>query len=83
MMVRHPLTCLIALLVCLLLAIPADVTAAAQTTQPQHAGKLTAVLPVVNVIRGPQQTPASTSEAVYWGDVINTGTSSAGARGAG
>jgi hypothetical protein len=68
---RHPLTCLIALVICLLLAIPADV--AAQTTQPQHAGKLTAVLPVVNVIRGPQQTPASTSEAVYWGDVINTG----------
>jgi hypothetical protein len=74
MMVRHPLTCLIALLLGLLLAIPADVTAqAAQATQPQHAGKLTAVLPVVNVIRGPQQTPASTSEAIYWGDVINTG----------
>ncbi len=68
---RHPLTCLIALLICLLLVIPADV--AGQATQPQHAGKLTAVLPVVNVIRGPQQTPASTSEAVYWGDVINTG----------
>ena len=74
MMVRHPLTCLTALLICVLLAIPADVTAqAAQATQPQHAGKLTAVLPVVNVIRGPQQTPASTSEAIYWGDVINTG----------
>jgi hypothetical protein len=25
------------------------------------------------VIRGPQQTPASTAEAIYWGDVINTG----------
>jgi hypothetical protein len=71
---RHPITCLTALLICLLLAIPADVAGqAAQATQPQHAGKLTAVLPVVNVIRGPQQTPASTSEAVYWGDVINTG----------
>jgi hypothetical protein len=74
MKVRHPLTCLTALLICVLLAIPADLTAqAAQATQPQHAGKLTAVLPVVNVIRGPQQTPASTSEAIYWGDVINTG----------
>jgi hypothetical protein len=74
MKVRHPLTCLIALLVCLLLAIPADATAqAAEGAQAQHAGKLTAVLPVVNVIRGPQQTPASTSEAIYWGDVINTG----------
>jgi hypothetical protein len=68
---RHPLTCLTALFVCALLAIPTDVVA--QAAQPQHAGKLTAVLPIVNVIRGPQQTPASTSEAIYWGDVINTG----------
>src|SRR5271156_1678196 len=74
MNVRHPLTCLTALWICVLLAIPADVVAqAGQATQAQHAGKLTAVLPVVNVVRGPQQTPASTSEAVYWGDVINTG----------
>ena len=73
MNVRHPFTCLTALLSCVLLAIPADVVAAAQGTEPQHAGKLTAVLPVVNVIRGPQQTPASTAEAIYWGDVINTG----------
>jgi hypothetical protein len=68
---RHPLTRLIAPLLCALLAIPANVVA--QATQPQHAGKLTAVLPIVNVIRGAQQTPASTSEAIYWGDVINTG----------
>jgi len=74
MNVRHPLTCLTALLICFILAFPANVVAqAGQATQPQHAGKLTAVLPVVNVIRGPQQTPASTSEAIYWGDVINTG----------
>jgi hypothetical protein len=71
---RHPFTCFVALLTCLLLAIPMDVAAQeGQATQAQHAGKLTAVLPVVNVIRGPQQTSASTSEAVYWGDVINTG----------
>src|SRR5271170_2942807 len=74
MNVRHPFMCLTALWICLMLAIPMDVAAqAGQATQAQHAGKLTAVLPVVNVIRGPQQTPASTSEAVYWGDVINTG----------
>ena len=74
---RPLFTCPTALLICLLLLIPADVVGqpaqATQATQPQHAGKLTAVLPVVNVVRGPQQTPASTSEAVYWGDVINTG----------
>src|SRR6202789_1986529 len=74
MKVRNPFMCLTALLICVLLAIPADVAAqAGQATQPQHAGNLTAVLPVVNVIRGPQQTPASTAEAIYWGDVINTG----------
>src|SRR5271169_1521078 len=71
---RHPFTCFVALLTCLLLAIPMDVAAQeGQATQAQHAGKLTAVLPVVNVVRGPQQTPASTAEAVFWGDVINTG----------
>jgi hypothetical protein len=71
---RHPFSCLTALLICLLLAFPADVVAqAGQAAEPQHAGKLTAVLPVVNVIRGAQQTPASTAEAIYWGDVINTG----------
>lgn len=68
---RHPFFCVLAILICVLLAIPADV--AAQATQPQHAGKITALLPIVNVIRGPQQTPASTSEEVFWGDVINTG----------
>src|SRR5271163_1348792 len=76
MNVRHRFTCLTALLICALLVIPADVMAAAQAgqaTQAQHAGKLTAVLPVVNVIRGPLQNPASTAEAIYWGDVINTG----------
>jgi hypothetical protein len=71
---RHRFTCFIALLACLMLAIPMDVAAqAGQDAPAQHAGKLTAVLPVVNVVRGPQQTPASTAEAVYWGDVINTG----------
>src|SRR5271163_1230013 len=74
MTARHPFTSLVALLACLMLAIPMDVAAqAGQATQAQHAGKLTAVLPVVNVIRGPLQNPASTAEAIYWGDVINTG----------
>ncbi|MFZ0085062.1 MAG: FecR family protein [Candidatus Acidiferrales bacterium] len=68
---RHPFFSVLALVICLPLAFPADV--AAQATQPQHAGRITAVLPIVNVIRGPQQTPASTSEEVFWGDIINTG----------
>lgn len=69
MKVRRPIYSVIALFTCLLLAIPADL--AAQTAQP--AGKITTVLPIVNVVRGPQQIPANTSQEVFWGDVINTG----------
>jgi hypothetical protein len=68
---RHPFFCVLAILICVALVIPADV--AAQATQPQHAGKITALLPIFNIVRGPQQTPASTAEEVFWGDVINTG----------
>jgi hypothetical protein len=68
---RHPFFCVLAILLCLPLVIPADILA--QATQPQHAGRITAVLPIVNIVRGPRQTPASTSEEVFWGDVINTG----------
>lgn len=69
MNVRRPIYTLITLFTCLLLAIPAGL--AAQTAQP--AGKITTVLPIVNVVRGPQQIPANTSQDVFWGDVINTG----------
>jgi len=69
MNVRHPIYSAFALFTCLLLAIPAGVVAQA----PQPAGKITIVLPIVNVIRGPQQISASTSQQVFWGDVINTG----------
>ena len=50
---RHPFFSVLAILICLPLVIPADV--AAQTAQPHHAGKITAVLPIVNFIRGTQQ----------------------------
>lgn len=69
MNIRRPIYSGIALCVSLLLAVPAEV--AAQGAQP--AGKITTVLPIVNVVRGPQQIPANTSQDVYWGDVINTG----------
>ena len=55
MNVRHPIYSAFALFTCLLLAIPAGVVAQA----PQPAGKITIVLPIVNVIRGPQQISAS------------------------
>jgi hypothetical protein len=69
MNVRRPIYSGIALCVSLLLAVPAEV--AAQGALP--AGKITTVLPIVNVVRGPQQIPANTSQEVFWGDVINTG----------
>jgi hypothetical protein len=69
MNVRHRVVSAVALATCLALVIPPDVAAQAA----QSAGKITAVVPVVNVVRGPQQVPASTSQKVFWGDVINTG----------
>jgi hypothetical protein len=68
---RHPFFAITALLMSVLLLIPAHV--AAQATGAEQAGKITTLLPIVNVIRGAQQTPASVSETIYWGDTINTG----------
>ena len=69
MSVRHPFAAVIAILVCFPLAMPLGLSAQVS----QSAGKITAVVPIVNVVRGAQQTPASTSQQVFWGDVINTG----------
>jgi hypothetical protein len=70
MKTRHPAVSLIALIVSALLVMPANLSA--QTAQPS-AGKITTVLPVVNVIRGQQQSAATVNEQVFWGDTINTG----------
>jgi hypothetical protein len=66
---RHPFSAVIAILICLLLAVPVGVSAQVA----QSAGKITAVVPIVNVVHGAQQVAASTSQQVFWGDVINTG----------
>ena len=66
---RQPFSAVIAILICLLLAVPTGVSAQVA----QSAGKITAVVPIVNVVRGAQQVAASTSQQVFWGDVINTG----------
>ena len=66
---RHRVVSALVLVICLALIVPPDVAAQAA----ESAGKITGVVPVVNVIRGPQQVPASTSQKVFWGDVINTG----------
>lgn len=69
MNVRRPIYTWFALCMSLMLAVPAEVSA--QGAEP--AGKITTVLPIVNVVRGPQQIPANTSQEMYWGDVVNTG----------
>ncbi|MGA8143220.1 MAG: FecR family protein [Candidatus Acidiferrales bacterium] len=69
MNVRHPFAAVIAILICFPLAMPLGVSAQVA----QSAGKITAVVPIVNVVRGAQQVSASTSQQVFWGDVINTG----------
>jgi FecR protein len=66
---HRPVYSAFAILICLLLAIPGELSA--QEAQP--AGKITIVLPIVNIVRGPQQLAANTSQQVFWGDVINTG----------
>jgi hypothetical protein len=53
----------------LLLAVPVGVSAQVA----QSAGKITAIVPIVNVVHGAQQVAASTSQQVFWGDAINTG----------
>src|SRR6202161_1896505 len=66
---RYPIAAALVFVICFALVFPPDVAAQAA----QSAGKITAVVPIVNVVRGPQQVPASTSQQVFWGDVINTG----------
>jgi hypothetical protein len=72
MNVRRPIFSGIALCTSLLFSVPADVVAQTAVAA-QSAGKITTVLPIVNVVRGPQMIPASASQEVFWGDVVNTG----------
>jgi hypothetical protein len=69
MKTRHPAVSLIAMILSALLVMPVDVVA----QQAPSAGKITTVLPIVNVIRGAQQIPAAANAQVFWGDTINTG----------
>ena len=66
---RYPIVLILVIAICFALVVPPDVAAQAA----ESAGKITAVVPVVNMVRGPQQVAASSSQQVFWGDVINTG----------
>src|SRR6202522_3094963 len=66
---RHPAVSVIAIMLCAFLVMPFDLPA----QQAPSAGKITTILPIVNVIRGSQQIPAAANAQVFWGDTINTG----------
>jgi hypothetical protein len=72
---RHPFSVMLALVACLMLAVPqvALPQAAQSGAAGQHAGKVTVVLPIAYLIHDTQQTPAKAAADVFWGDVINTG----------
>jgi hypothetical protein len=59
------------LLLSLLLALPADIWALPQGTQPR-AGEVSRVIPAVSIARGSQKITASTKSVVYWKDLVNT-----------
>jgi hypothetical protein len=72
---RHPFSVMLALVACLMLAVPqiALPQAAQSGAAGQHAGKVTVVLPIAYLIHDTQQTPAKAAADIFWGDVINTG----------
>jgi hypothetical protein len=55
----------------LLLALPADIWALPQGTEPR-AGEVSRVIPAVSIARGSQKITASTKSVVYWKDLVNT-----------
>ena len=68
---RQPALLAVAACLCLLLAAPAGVSG--QGAQAQTAGKITNLVPIVNLIHQSRTLPAATSAVVYWGDMVNTG----------
>ncbi|MGB0036932.1 MAG: FecR family protein [Candidatus Acidiferrales bacterium] len=69
MSTRLRVCAVIAAMICLVLAIPANVGAQGA----QQAGKISIAVPTVYLVRASQQVNASPSNPVYWGDVVNTG----------
>ncbi|HUO33574.1 MAG TPA: FecR family protein [Candidatus Acidoferrum sp.] len=69
---HHP--CCLAVSICLSILLALPVGAAGQASpNPPTAGKITNMVPIVNLIHDAHTLPASTSAVVYWGDIVNTG----------
>src|SRR5438445_10316293 len=71
MKIKSPYAFGLALLLSLLIAIPADVWAAPQAAG-QRAGEVSRVIPAVSIARGPKTITASAKTAVDWQDLVNT-----------
>ena len=61
-----------AILLSLLIAIPADLGAAPPQTPGQRAGEVSRVIPAVSIARGAKTITASTKTVVDWQDLVNT-----------
>lgn len=71
---RSRLACRLAGFACLSFFLAYASAAAGQGAQaPPTAGKVTGLVPIVNLIHDARTAPASTSATVYWGDIVNTG----------
>jgi hypothetical protein len=67
-------SCRLAVFVCLCTVFASPGPLAGQGTPAlPTAGKVTNLVPIVNLIHETRTTPASTSAVVYWGDIVNTG----------
>jgi hypothetical protein len=67
---KCPYACGLALLLSLLITIPADVFAEPQAVQ--RAGEVSRVIPAVSIARGGKNITASAKTAVDWQDLVNT-----------
>src|SRR6201984_923399 len=71
MKTKSPYVLALALVLSLLIAIPADLWAAPQAAG-ERAGEVSRVIPAVNIARSGKTIPASAKTAVDWQDLVNT-----------
>src|SRR5215467_4861856 len=71
MKTKSPFVCLPALAMSVLLCVPGEFTAAADSPG-QRAGEVSRVIPAVNIARGGKTISASAKTVVDWLDVVNT-----------
>src|SRR3989454_3781093 len=71
MKTQSPCALGLAVLLSLLIAIPADTWASPQTSG-QRAGEVSRLIPAVSIARGPKSITASPKSVVNWQDLVNT-----------